>query len=68
VVDRRSIGKALAAWRSELPAHLGGIKAVSTQELALVEKAVKSKLILDSRPRRSDFRLSIRPAPRGRAR
>jgi hypothetical protein len=48
-IDRRtSIGKALAAWRSELLADLGGIEAVSTQELALVEEAVKTKLILDS--------------------
>lgn len=42
------MGKALAAWRSELLADLGGIKAVSTQELALIEEAVKTKLILDS--------------------
>ena len=48
-IDRRTtIGKALAAWRSELLADLGGIEAVSTQELALVEEAVKTKLILDS--------------------
>jgi hypothetical protein len=49
LVDRRTtVGKALAAWRSELLADLGGIEAVSTQELALVEEAVKTKLILDS--------------------
>jgi hypothetical protein len=42
------MGRALAAWRSELLADLGGIEAVSTQELALVEEAVKTKLILDS--------------------
>jgi hypothetical protein len=48
-IDRRtSMGRALAAWRSELLADLGGIDAVSTQELALVEEAVKTKLILDS--------------------
>jgi hypothetical protein len=48
-IDRRTtIGRALAAWRSELLADLGGIEAVSTQELALVEEAVKTKLILDS--------------------
>jgi hypothetical protein len=48
-IDRRTtMGKALAAWRSELLADLGGIEAVSTQELALVEEAVKTKLILDS--------------------
>jgi len=34
-VDRRTAtGKALAAWRSELLTDLGGIEAVSTQELA----------------------------------
>ncbi len=48
-IDRRTtVGRALAAWRSELLADLGGIEAVSTQELALVEEAVKTKLILDS--------------------
>ncbi len=40
-IDRRTtIGKALAAWRSELLADLGGIENVSTQELALAEEAV----------------------------
>ena len=49
VLDRRTAtGKALAAWRTELLDDLGGIEAVSTQELALVEEAVKTKLILDS--------------------
>ena len=48
-IDRRTtVGRALAAWRSELLADLGGIEAVSTQELALVEETVKTKLILDS--------------------
>ena len=42
------MGKALAAWRSELLDDLGGVASVSTQELALVEEAVKTKLILDS--------------------
>ena len=46
--QRTTVGRALAAWRSELLADLGGIEAVSTQELALVEEAVKTKLILDS--------------------
>ncbi len=44
---RTTTGKALAAWRSELLADLGGIESVSTQELALVEEAVKTKRILD---------------------
>jgi len=48
-IDQRTIvGKALAAWRAELLADLGGIDTVSTQELALLEEAVKTKLILDS--------------------
>jgi len=48
-IDRRtSMGKALAEWRTELLADLGGIENVTTQELALVEEAVKTKLILDS--------------------
>jgi hypothetical protein len=48
-IDRRtSIGRALAAWRAELLADLGGIESVTTQELALIEEAVKTKLILDS--------------------
>jgi hypothetical protein len=48
-IDRRtSVGRALAAWRTELLTDLGGIESVTTQELALVEEAVKTKLILDS--------------------
>ena len=48
-IDGRTlVGKALAAWRSDLIADLGGLDAVSTQELALIEEAVKTKLILDS--------------------
>jgi hypothetical protein len=42
------VAKALVARRSDLIADLGGLEAVSTQELALVEEAVKTKLILDS--------------------
>ena len=49
VVSRRyKVGRALWTWRSELLADLGGIEAVSTQELALLEEAVKTKLMLDS--------------------
>lgn len=48
-IDRRtSMGKALAAWRAELLADLGGIENVTTQELALVEESVTTKLLLDS--------------------
>ncbi len=48
-IDRRTAtGKALAASRTELLDDPGGIKAVSTHEQALVEDAVKTKLILES--------------------
>jgi len=42
------VGKALAAWRSELLTDLGGAAAISTQEAALVDAAMKTQLILDS--------------------
>lgn len=48
-IDRRtSIGKALAQWRAELIQDLGGPDTISTQEAALVDLAVTSKLMLDS--------------------
>ena len=47
VIDRRTAtGKALAKWRADLIQDLGG--NVSTQQAALVDLAVKSKLLLDS--------------------
>lgn len=49
VIDRRTtLGKALAKWRGDLIQDLGGKEAISTQQEALVDLAVKSKLILDS--------------------
>jgi hypothetical protein len=46
-IDRRySVGKALSKWRADLIEDLGG--DVSTQQGALVDLCVKSKLILDS--------------------
>lgn len=49
VIDRRTVlGKALDAWRRELVADLGGAEALSTQQRALVDVAVRSKLMLDS--------------------
>lgn len=49
VIDRRtSIGKALAQWQAELVADLGGRAMISTQERALVELCVRTKLMLDS--------------------
>ncbi len=49
VIDKRTtLGKALAKWRTDLIQDLGGRDAISTQQEALVDLAVKSKLILDS--------------------
>ena len=46
-IDRRTVtGKALAEWRSNLVRDLGGDP--STQQSALIDLAVKSKLLLDS--------------------
>jgi hypothetical protein len=45
---RTSLGRELRAWRDSLVANLGGSDAVSTQQLALVEKPVTQKLICDS--------------------
>lgn len=49
VVDRRTtVGRELAAWRGALETDLGGGEALSTQQRALVELCVRSKLLLDS--------------------
>jgi hypothetical protein len=46
-IDRRTAtGKALAKWRRELIQDLGG--NVSTQQSAIIDLAVRSKLLLDS--------------------
>lgn len=45
---RTTLGKALGQWRNELIADLGGPDAVSVQEQAIVDLAVKTKLLLDS--------------------
>jgi hypothetical protein len=46
-IDRRTVtGKVLAKWRKDLIQDLGG--EVSTQQGAIVDLAVKSKLLLDS--------------------
>ncbi len=48
-IDRRTaVGKALSQWRAELLQDLGGCESVSTQELAIVDLAVRTKLMLDS--------------------
>ena len=49
VIDRRTtLGKALAEWRQQLIQDLGGPDAVSTQARAIVDLAVRTKLLLDS--------------------
>ncbi len=48
-IDRRSAAaRALAAWRRELVEDLGGQSAISTQELAILDLAAQTKLLLDS--------------------
>lgn len=42
------LGYALKNWKTDLINDLGGRDAISTQQLALVELAAKSKLLLDS--------------------
>ena len=49
VVDgRTTMGKALQAWRAELVEDLGGASSISTQQAALIDIAVKTKLMLNS--------------------
>src|SRR5437764_5432154 len=43
-----ALGRALHEWREALLADLGGTDAVSTQQLALVDLAVRTKLLADS--------------------
>jgi hypothetical protein len=48
-IDRRTtVGKALTCWRAELVNDLGGPEAISVQQAALVDLAVKTTLMLDS--------------------
>ena len=42
------VGEALKAWEADLVADLGGEEAVSAQERAVVELAVKTHLLLES--------------------
>jgi hypothetical protein len=47
VIDRRTtLGKQLAAWKAALIGDLGG--DVSTQQAAVIDLAVRTKLLLDS--------------------
>jgi hypothetical protein len=45
---RTALGRALQEWRAALIADLGGEDAVSTQQLAFVDLAVRTKLLVDS--------------------
>ena len=42
------LGRALREWRESLIADLGGPDSITTQQLALVDMAVRSKLLVDS--------------------
>src|SRR5260221_13914210 len=46
--QRTSVAEALAAWRTELLADLAASRRSPCRSLALIEEAVKTKLILDS--------------------
>lgn len=45
---RTTLAKTLGAWRAQLFADLGGHDSLSIQEIALVDLAVRTKLLLDS--------------------
>lgn len=45
---KSALGRELAAWRDDLLRDLGGTDAVSTQQRALVDLAVRTKLLVDS--------------------
>jgi len=46
--SRTALGRVLREWRESLVADLGGPDGVTTQQLALVDMAVRSKLLVDS--------------------
>jgi len=49
IINRRTrVGRQLAAWRADLATDLGGMDQLSTQQRALLDEAVKLKLMLDS--------------------
>ena len=48
-LDRRTrVSKALDHWRDQLISDLGGAEQISTQQRAIINVAVKTKLLLDS--------------------
>jgi hypothetical protein len=49
VIDERTkLGKELMRWRAELVQDLGGQEGLSTQQLALVDICMRTRLMLDS--------------------
>jgi hypothetical protein len=50
---RTAMGKALERWRQELIDDLGGEDNISAQQRAIIDLAVKNKLILDTIDRAS---------------
>jgi hypothetical protein len=49
VIDKRTtLRKTLAKWRNDLITDLGGPDNISTQQSAIIDLVVKSKLMLDS--------------------
>jgi hypothetical protein len=46
--ERTEIGRALLSWRRDLIADLGGPEVITTQQLTLVDIAMRSKVLLDS--------------------
>lgn len=58
-IDRRyRVGKALAAWRDEIIADLGGNDNISAQERTIIDACVGNKLLLNS----VDVWLSAQPS------
>ncbi len=45
---RTRVGRALAAWRAQVVTDLGGDDVLSAQQQALIDIAVRTKLMLDS--------------------
>jgi hypothetical protein len=45
---KTALGRALREWRESLIADLGGSDIVTTQQLAIVDMAVRTKLLVDS--------------------
>jgi hypothetical protein len=49
IIDARTrVGRAMLAWRAELVQDLGGQDQLSTQQTAILDVAVRTRLLLDS--------------------